>query len=139
MIEETPPAPNKGGRKRGVWTFTTPEALIRWRIENNISRAEVARRLGVAFSAVERWENGAAVALPELQRRIAKLMGGAPLEVEGERADDEPPPTGGGTPIGSDAAVLGASAIVTVYIRHSKITPDALVKLTRELRDALLR
>lgn len=137
MIEETPPAPNKGGRKRGVWTFTTPEALIRWRTENNISRAEVARRLGLAFSAVERWENGAAVALPELQQRLAKLMGGESLEVAGEKVDDEPPSTGSDSPSGRDSAVLGASAIVTEYIKHSKLSPEGLVKLTRDLRNAL--
>lgn len=143
MTEETTPAPNRGGRRRGVWQFTTPDALVHWRTENDISRAEVARQLGVAFSAVERWENGAAVALPELQRRIAKLIGGNPLEDEG--AEDEPSNTP--SPIllkpkptphsGSDSAVLGTSAIVTEYIRHSKLSPEALVKLTRELRDAL--
>lgn len=135
MTEETTPAPNRGGRRRGVWQFTTPDALVRWRTENEISRAEVARQLGVAFSAVERWENGAAVALPELQRRIAKIIGGASLE--DEKTDDEVPASAGATPSGSDSVVLGTSAIVTEYIRHSKLSPEALVKLTRDLRDAL--
>jgi transcriptional regulator with XRE-family HTH domain len=144
VAQETPPPLNKGGRKRGVWTFTTPEALIRWRTENNISRAEVARRLGVAFSAVERWENGAAVALPELQRRLAKVIGDGALElelgVEGEKAADaegEQPSAAGGMPTAGAAAVRATSAIVTEYIRHSTLSPDALVRLTRELRDAL--
>ncbi|MCC6383300.1 MAG: hypothetical protein IT304_12410, partial [Dehalococcoidia bacterium] len=78
------------------------------------------------------------VALPELPPRLAKLLGGESLEVDGETANDAPPPSmGGGSPTGSDSAVRGASAIVTEYIRHSKLSPEALVKLTRELRDAL--
>lgn len=131
MIEEATPAPNRGGRRPGVWTFTTPEAFVRWRTQNNFSRAEVARRLGVAFSAVERWEKGGAVALPETQRRLADLMCDAPIE---EKSFKVEPPTAASA---GDVAVLGASAIVTEYIRHSKLSPEALVKLTRELRDAL--
>jgi transcriptional regulator with XRE-family HTH domain len=140
MTEDTPAVPNKGGRRRGVWQFTTPDALVRWRTEHDISRAEVARQLGVAFSAVERWENGAAVALPELQQRIAKLINSAaPLEDEDEKADDVAPrPAATSTAHGDrDSAVLGTSAIVTEYIRHSKLKPEALVKLTRDLREAL--
>jgi transcriptional regulator with XRE-family HTH domain len=135
VIEETPPAQNKGGRPRGVWKFTTPDALVRWRTEKQISRAEVARQLGVAFSAVERWENGAAVALPELQRRIAKLIGDESLE--DEKAERELPTSDGAAPCRGDSAVLGTSAIVTEYIRHSKLSPEGLVKLTRELLEVL--
>lgn len=134
MTEETTSVPNKGGRPRGVWMFTTPDALVRWRTEHNISRAEVARRLGVTFSAVERWEHGAAVALPELQQRITKLISGESLE---EKSDDEAPRSAAAIPSLGDSAVLGTSAIVTEYIRHSRLSPDALVKLTRDLRDAL--
>lgn len=133
MTEETPPPLNKGGRKRGVWTFTTPEALIRWRTENNISRAKVARRLGVAFSAVERWENGAAVALPELQQRLAELVGEEPVDLE--KFGHEPSNPTSANP--DEVSVIGTTAIVTEYIKHSKLAPDTLVKLTRELRNAL--
>lgn len=135
MIEETPPEVNRGGRRPGAWTFTTPDALIRWREENDISRAEVARRLGVAFSAVERWEKGGAVALPELQRRLARLMSDEPLEEE--KSESKVTTSAGAAPSLGDSTVLGTSAIVTEYIRHSKLSPEALVKLTRELREAL--
>lgn len=91
----------------------------------------------MAFSAVERWENGAAVALPELQQRLAKVIDEEPLELEGEKAEDEPPAARAATPTVGDAAVLGTIAIVTEYIRHSKLSPEALVNLTRELRKAL--
>lgn len=125
----------QGGPPSGGLAVHDPEALIRWRTEHDISRAEVARQLGVAFSAVERWENGAAVALPELQQRIARLIGAAAPECE--KTAEEVPASAGVTPSGRDSAVLGTSVIVTEYIRHSKLSPEALVKLTRELREAL--
>lgn len=133
MSQEIAPRLNMGGRRPGVWKFTTPADLLQWRERNNVSRADVARRLGVAFSAVERWEKGESVALPEMQRRLAELMRAESLEDSQDKATTF---VRTASNVG-DSAVLGTSAIVTEYIKHSRLSPEAVVKLARELRDAL--
>jgi hypothetical protein len=66
-----------------------------------------------------------------LQKRIAKLIGVESLADEKAEGAPSGPRRAAATP-----RCWGPGAIVTEYIRHSRLSPAVLLKLTRELRDA---
>lgn len=62
-----------GGRKRGTWDVT-PEAFEEWRRGQKLSRARLAKVLGVSSTSVQNWGTGTAVPSARYQEAIARLM-----------------------------------------------------------------
>lgn len=123
----------RGGRKAGTWTVVTPEKIRAYREANGISRATLARLLGVSSTSVVNWETGRAVASLPIQARLQELLTREPLATL-------LPPSGAGPAAAAPSAapeleVVGK--ILVTYLQNVKIEPVDLPALVKGVRGAL--
>lgn len=134
----------RGGRKPGAWTLVKPEELRGWREKHKMSRASVAKTLGVSSTSIQNWETGHAVATTKMQQRLADLMespasgGGAP-----SRGGSTAPASNGAAPhsLNGDSTLIQATASIVVEAIRAGGKKDVSAKelgtLVRTVRDAL--
>lgn len=130
----------KPGRRPASWQLVKPEEVRRYRESSGLSRAALARALGVSTSSILSWENGKVPSLTS-QRRLRMLMDGervpAPENngegaVEGEAEVD--------VSAGERAATMATGAIVAAYLRTQKQPqPGQVSEVVRRVRRALAR
>jgi len=68
----------KSGKKKRTreWTKVTFDTLDSWRAARNIPKKKMAEMLGVTNSTYHNWARGVAVATPNTQERILRVIGG---------------------------------------------------------------
>ena len=122
------------GRKKRSWTVVTFDDLESWRAARNIPKKKMAEMLEVTNSTYHNWARGIAVATPNTQERIRRLIEneGAPL-LPGAVAV-----ANGGT--SSSGVMETTGKIVASYLetKPSGMTPEKLVKLVRDVKQALV-
>lgn len=120
----------KGTRRRRTreWSRVTFEALDGWRAARNIPKKKMAEMLGVTNSTYHNWARGVAVATPNTQDRILKVIGGNGSDASGTAKSSANP-----------EVMAATGQIVKSYLetRPNGITVDKLVKLVRDVRAAL--
>jgi DNA-binding transcriptional regulator YiaG len=127
-----------GGRKPGQWTSVTPEKILAFRLEHDVSRARLAAALGVATTTVQNWENGHGVAMPRLQKRLAEILAAGPDGLVPLPAPSNPL-SGLAGPAAVGPQVQATSTIVDGYLRNCgrKLTTEELLSLIKVVRGAL--
>lgn len=133
----------RSGRKPGAWTLVTPEALRGWREKHKMSRASVAKSLGVSSTSIQNWETGHAVATTKMQQRLADMMK-APAAAAPGRGPSGTPATNGATAhaaTNGDPTVIQATASIVVEALRAgtkkNVSAKELGLLVRTVRDAL--
>jgi transcriptional regulator with XRE-family HTH domain len=124
----------RGGRKPGTWTLLTEDKLREWRAANKVSRARLAKMLGVSSTSIQNWEFGT-VASMKMQRRLAELMAAGPAVIA-------PPPRhspawGGRSESTGAAAITATGTIVASYVQNKKVETAELQDLVKAVRQAL--
>jgi DNA-binding transcriptional regulator YiaG len=123
---------NRGGRKKGQWTETTPDTIRDFRRIGRISRSRLASALGVSATSVQNWEVGLVVATPAMQKKIVELIKASP-----ELGRPRPAQAGNGGAGGAE--VEAAGQIVCAWLeQHPGTDSERLLALIRAVRTALL-
>ncbi|RMG09753.1 MAG: XRE family transcriptional regulator [Planctomycetota bacterium] len=125
------PRKKTSSKRKRTWTKVTFEELDSWRAARGIPKKRMAEMLGVTNSTYHNWARGIAVATPNTQERIRRVLAG-------EEATAATP--GQGPPARCSAEVMSATGqIVNSYLqtRPSGMTPEKLVELVRQVRSAL--
>jgi DNA-binding XRE family transcriptional regulator len=120
----------RGGVVKGAWKSTTPDGLRDFRKTHKVSRARLARTLGVSSTTIQNWETGADVASVKAQAKLADVMR--------DGASMFPPRLSANDPaLGATIATTGE--IVEGYLRSlaRPIDREALIELIRNVRLAL--
>ena len=120
-----------GGRKKRAWSVVTFDELEAWRAVRNIPKKKMAEMLEVTNSTYHNWARGIAVATPNTQERIRRM-----IESDGV-------PVSPGTPAKSSSSVgvmETTGKIVASYLetKPSGMTAEKLVKLVRDVKHALV-
>lgn len=118
----------RGGRRPGEWTHVQPEDLVKFRQEHGVSRARLARALGVSATSVQNWEAGK-VATLQAQERLREILDD-PARLAEADADD-------GASAG-DEVVRATGVIVSGFASsHPELTADELIVVIKKVREAL--
>ncbi|RMG15296.1 MAG: XRE family transcriptional regulator [Planctomycetota bacterium] len=124
--------PRGGGRKPGRWELVRPEEIREYRARKGLSRARLARALGVSATSIQNWESGRAASLAT-QRRLRAFLDG--------RAEPLPGAEGSAVrePALDASAVLATGSIVATYLESRKegLRPSQIAQLVRGVRRAL--
>ncbi len=121
----------KAAKKRRTreWIKVTFETLDGWRAARNIPKKKMAEMLGVTNSTYHNWARGVAVATPNTQDRILRVIGGSGHASHADTGD----------PNAGPEVMAATGQIVKSYLdtRPTGMTVDKLVKLVRDVRTAL--
>jgi DNA-binding transcriptional regulator YiaG len=121
---------NRGGRKKGSWTETSPDTIRDFRRAGRISRSRLASALGVSATSVQNWEVGLVVATPAMQKKIVELIKSSP---------DLGRPRPASAQQGGGVEVEAAGEIVCAWLeQHPGTDEEHLLALIRAVRTALL-
>ncbi|MGE0710188.1 MAG: multiprotein-bridging factor 1 family protein [Planctomycetota bacterium] len=128
-----------GGASRAAGPFD-PKALQRWREEQRLSRKALAKKLEVSPGSIFGWEHGRTEPTGVNRARLEELMqAAAPVAALPAPAAGPGRPAPGRTDATMAAAIEAAGRVVAARAgAGAKDSPEALVKLARQLRDALL-
>ncbi len=119
-------------RRKREWKDVTFEILDAWREARRIPKKKMAEMLGVTNSTYHNWARGVAVATPNTQSRILSVIGSASAPTKA---------LNGHSNAGSQPEVMNVTGeIVRSYLetRPPDLTAESLVKLVREVRQALV-
>jgi DNA-binding transcriptional regulator YiaG len=130
--ERKPKRKGRGGRKPGVWTQVKPEQIVAYRKAQRLSRASLARALGVSSTTIQNWETGKSAATAKAQARLAEAMSGNPRQLAPKAGDA---PKNGAA--GSDMVIDATARIVTAFLSSAKIKREDLRGVIQEVRSAL--
>jgi transcriptional regulator with XRE-family HTH domain len=122
------PRARRGGRRPGEWTHVQPEDLVQFRQEHGVSRARLARALGVSATSVQNWEAGK-VATLQTQERLREILDDPSRLSEGGGDDAETT---------HDEVVRATGVIVSGFASsHPELTADDLIVVIKKVREAL--
>lgn len=123
----------KARRRKRAWTLVTYAELDAWREKRGIAKKKLAEILGVTNSTYHNWARGVAVATPNTQARIRKLL------------DEGPDDFVKGVPVyhtsrKNPATVEATGKIVESWLAsqgRKKVGADELAKVVRGVKEAL--
>lgn len=129
----------KPGRRPASWQLVTPDEVRRYRESSGMSRAALARALGVSTSSILSWESGKVPSLIS-QRRLRILMDGEPLAPTVNGAEPAEGEAEAEVSEGQRAATMATGAIVAAYLKTQKQPqPGQIADVVRRVRRALAR
>lgn len=128
----------KGGRKPGVWSGVTKEELVRFRSERKVSRALLAKTLGVSATSIQNWERGSAIPVKRTQEALRAVIDGPALsQRENGTAADVTPEATSRSDVRDPTGLAMAVATIVAATAPKGETGEALAVRIRMVRDAL--
>ena len=126
------------GRKPGSWKHgLTADALRAFRKNNHVSRARLAKSLGVSQTTINNWEIGLVFPTDRNQDQLQRVMKNPSAVVASAPARQESFSRDGNHGVG----LAATGQIVSAYLASAKgktVTQDDLCNLVRSVRSALL-
>jgi DNA-binding XRE family transcriptional regulator len=109
-----------------------------------MSRASVAKTLGVSSTSIQNWETGHSVATTKMQQRLADLMKAPASAATSGRGPSGTPAANGATPhaaTNGDPALIQATASIVIEALRAggkkNVSAKEIGLLVRTVRDAL--
>jgi transcriptional regulator with XRE-family HTH domain len=124
-------------RRKPTWGIVTYQELEAWRVKQGLPKKRLAEQLGVTNSTYHNWARGIAVATTKAQQRIKELITTGKISGSAAPTAAASSSEGGGTPA---EAYTATAQIVNAFVQTpggGKLSPDGLIALVREVRQAL--